>query len=288
MSTIDPVQRRAERAAARQGSPGGILRHVVLQTLQFVAAVVFGMGLVVMADLSRVTELNSVFGTWDSRLEGMIWAFPVGLMGMISLGIAVAFSAGRITGRPMSFPVVGPATVVLVGIALGFTLLAPGMTPPDQVGVRLDPSFGDSEAWGPAEWIWYRLDVWGPALLWVLAAAAAALGITARLRRRARRDLLADLVATGALVPGEVTEAPMPSPEAANTIARITVRYSDQLGTVRWVEPTIAVRTRDLPAAGATVAVVYDRNAPGDVQRIFVGPADARTADDFRRWNVTV
>ncbi len=287
MSTVDPVRRRAERAAARRNSPWRIVRHVVLQALQFVCAVLLGMGVAAIVDMGRVTSLNSVFGTWDSRLEGLFWTLPVGLVGLILFGIAVGVSARTITGRPLTFPVVGPATVVLIGVAIGFTVLVPQLTPPDQVGVRLDTTFGESEAWGFGDWIWYRVDVWGTVLLWALAVASAATGFVARLRRRARRDVVDQVLAAGDRVPGEVTEAPTPDPHAVRTISRITVRYTDRLGTTRWVEPVVVLPTRELPRVGDILTVAYDGNAPGNTKRVFVGPADAQDAADFRRWNMS-
>ncbi|MFT4307416.1 MAG: hypothetical protein QM604_11045 [Microbacterium sp.] len=288
MSTVDPVRERAEREAARRGSPARVVRHVMLQALQFIFAVLLGMGVVTLIDTSRVTELNSVFGTWDSRLQDLIWTVPVGMVGVILFGIAVGFSANSLTGRPLAFPVVGPATVVLVGVAIGFTVLVPWLTPPDEVGIRLDETYGESETWGLGEWVWYHIDVWGPIVLWALAIGAAAIGAIARIHRRARRPVLDEVLAIGVRVPGEVTEAPLPDPHATRTITRITVCYTDRSGTTRWVEPVLAMLTQELPRRGDLVSVAYDPNAPGDTKRIFVGPADARDAADFRRWSFDV
>ncbi|WP_285725903.1 DUF3592 domain-containing protein [Psychromicrobium xiongbiense] len=288
MSTVDPVAQRHQREAARRGSPARTARYVVMQVLQFGCAILLGMGLVSMADEGRVTSLNSVFGNWDSRLMGTFWTFPVGLCGVIMFGIAVSFSAISLTGRPLVFPVIGPATVILIGIAIGFSAAAPQLTPPDQVGVRLDTSFGKNEPWTLGHWVWYYLDVWGPLLLWTFAAAAVVMGAVARFRRRARHSVLAEVAANGARVAGEVTEARLPDPHATRTLTRITVCYVDRSGTTRWIEPPLMGLTSELPRLGDTVTVLYDQNAPGNTKRIFVGPADAQGPDDFHRWNPLV
>lgn len=273
MSTIDPAQVRAERLARLRRSP---LRPAALAgvlALIGLASALTGAGLVAMLDSMRISRLNGVFAGWDSRLDSWFWMFPVGLCAVLALGLLSAPLVRSAPGLPLRYPVVGPLPVAAVGAAVGVTLACPRMTPPVEVGTRTDPSFGEDEAWGTVQWIWYRADIGWPILAWVLALLALAVAFAIRARRRARTALIADLLETGRIVAGEVTAT-----------SRLTVRFIDAAGADRWTRPPCAIPVAEQPATGAQVAVLCDPAAPGDERRIFVGPRGARSAAEFERW----
>jgi len=286
MSTVDPAKAREERARAWREGPGS--RSLLLGTAAMLAlaSFVLGFGIMVDVDSSRITSLNSVFADWDSNLDGFRWAFPVGIAGTILASMLMMFAANAATGRPLSFPVVGPLTIGLVGVAIGVSIAAPLLTEPLTVGVRTDPVFFEDEPWGGGEWFWYAVSWWGPLLAWTLAIASVVVAVVVRRRRGARRESLEQLLATGRIVRGLVTQAPIPSPESANLIGTITVRFEDAQGTPRWATTTGAWSVSTVPSTGDWVAVLFDPATPGDTRRIWIGPGGSRTAEDFTRWRL--
>lgn len=273
MSTIDPVQVRAERIARLRRSPLRPAALVTVLALSGLAAALTGAGIVAMLDSMRISKLNGVFAGWDSRLDSWFWMFPVGLCAVLGLGLLSTVLARSAPGARLRYPVVGPIPVAAVGAAVGVTLACPQMTAPVVVGTRTDPTFGDDEAWGTTHWIWYRVDVWWPILAWVLALLALAIAVEVRRRHRARTARIADLLETGRIVSGEVTAT-----------SRLTVRFIDAAGTDRWTRPPCTIPVAEQPATGTQVAVLCDPEAPADESRIFVGPRGARSVEEFVRW----
>lgn len=285
MSTIDPAQARAERVERLRSSP---LRPAALTAVLVatgLAAAALGAGVVAMLDSMRISKLNGVFATWESRLDHLFWLFPVGLCATIALVLLSTLLARAPSAGRLRYPVVGPLPVAMVGIATGVTWMCTRLTAPVEVGVRTDPSFGNDETWGTTQWIWYRADLWWPVLAWALAVAALVVAVVVRQRHRARSARIAHLLEAGRIVPGEVTEAlPVPSPGSAGAAGRMMVRFTDPQGTDRWVRPMCRISAGELPFVGAEVAVLCDPQAPADVRRIFVGPRGARAASEFERW----
>lgn len=285
MSTVDPARTRAERAERRRTSPLRPLLLTAVLALIAASGATLGAGVVALLDGMRISRLNGVFATWDSRLDHLFWLFPVGLLATVLLTLLSTLLVRRPALDRVPFPVVGPLPVALVGVAAGVTWTCTRLTAPVEVGVRTDPSFGNDQKWGTTAWIWYRADVWWPALAWAVAAAALVVAVVLRQRHRARSALIAGLLETGRIVPGEVTEAlPVPSPGSAGAAGRMTVRFTDPHGTERWVRPTCRIGADEVPFAGAEVAVLCDPQAPAEQRRIFVGPRGARTAAEFERW----
>ena len=288
MSTVDPAQARAERARAWREGPASRVVLVGAAILLALFAILLGIGIMAMLDSSRITSLNSVFADWSSDLDGLLWMFGVGLTGTILATMGMFAAASAATGRSLSFPVVGPVTIGLIGVAIGVTIAAPMLTPPLTVGQRTDPVFFEHTPWGGGEWVWFAASWWAPLLAWALAVGSVVIAIVARARRRARRSTLAEVLSMGRIVDGVVTEAPIPSPESANLIGTITVRFDDHTGTARWTRCTGAWPVRALPAPGDRVAVVVDPASPGDERRIWVGPAGSTTIEGFTRWGLGV
>ena len=288
MSTVDPAQVRAERATAWREGPASRIVLVLVGVVLALSAILLGVGIMAMLDSSRITSLNSVFADWSSDLDGLFWMFGVGLTGTILATMGMMAAASAATGRSLSFPVVGPVTIGLVGVAIGVTIAAPMLTPPLTVGERTDPVFFEHTPWGGGEWVWYAASWWAPLLAWALAVGSVVIAIVARARRRARRSTLAGVLATGLVANGRVTESPMPSPETSNLIGTITVRFEDHTGTPRWTTCTGAWSVSTIPGVGDWVAVLFDPADPGNERRIWVGPAGSTTIEGFTRWGLGV
>lgn len=71
-------------------------------------------------------------------------------------------------------------------------------------------------------------------------------------------------------------------------MASFTTKCVDRHGTERWTTRTAIFRTRDIPAPGTPVAVLFGPHEPSNERRIYVGPLGSRTAEDFGRWRLDV
>jgi len=252
MSTIDPVDARARREAARIGSPGAA------------AGIVIGLAMIA---LGAVLEVRALYGFAELDARGGADEPPLAVFGMIvglPLMIAGFFvhtaSSRRFTGRLLSAPGVGPVSILFVGFAGG--------------------------AW------WGALSVSTTGALWlipigatVLALLLLLLGVTTRIRRRTRHEALDHLVAHGRITSGEIVEIPEIDPTSGGLLGSVTVMFTDAAGVDRWVTKTGQWRRQDLPKTGDPASVLFDTTAPDDTSRIWVGPPASRTAADFRRWH---
>jgi len=252
MSTVDPVEARAQREAARIGSPA--------------AAVGIVIGLALIA-LGAVLEVRALYGFAEFDALGETEEPPLAIFGMIAglplmlLGFFVHIAASRrFTGRLLSAPGVGPLSILFVGFAVG--------------------------AW------WGALSVPTSGALWlipigvtVLAVLFLLLGMTSRLRRRTRHNVLVHLVNHGRVAPAEIVEIPVIDPSSGGLLGPVTVKFTDANGVDRWVTKTGQWKERDLLKTGDPASVLFDPTAPDDTARIWVGPAGSSTAADFSRWH---
>lgn len=252
MSTVDPVQARQQREEARLGSPGALVGVVIGLVL-----IVIGAAVEVRA-LFAIAEFDSAANTDEPPLAifGMILGLPLLLAGMFThLG-----SSRRYTGKLLGSLGVGALPMLFVGFAIG--------------------------AW------WGIASLPAPGALWmlpvgltVLAALLLVIGAVARLRRRGRRDVLAQLLTSGQITQGTIVEIPETDPSSGGLIAAMTVSFTDLEGTTRWVTKTGQWRRRDLPATGDGATVLYDPARASDTSRIWVAPIGSSTAADFTRWH---
>ncbi len=221
-------------------------------------------GLVVIF-LGGVLELRSIYGFAEFAGHGdeppaAIFMQIVGLPAIILGFFLSTGGARRYTGKLASFPVVGPGTVLFAGFAIG--------------------------AW----WGWSVLNdpnivlALVPIALTALALLAVVLGARKRSRQRARREVLASLVVSGRVVPGIITDIPEIGPESGGLIGVVTVKFTDTAGVDRWVRKTGQWKRAELPKSGDLAAVLFDPEDPGDINRIWVGPAGSATVADFRLW----
>ena len=253
MSTVDPIEARRRREAARIGSPAAL------------AGVVIGL---LMIAIGAAVEVRALFGFAEFEAQastddgpplaifGMIVGLPLLIIGFL----VHAGGSRRFTGKLLSAPVVSPGAVLFVGFAAG--------------------------AW------WGALSLPSPGPLWsvpigasVLAAVLLLLGAGARARRRAQTDVLAHLLVHGRIERGSIVEIPEIDPSSAGLLGTVTVTFADAGGTDRWVQTAGQWTRRDLPATGDPVSVLYDPAAPADTSRIWVAPLGSTSAADFTRWH---
>ncbi|TAJ49842.1 MAG: hypothetical protein EPO52_02570 [Herbiconiux sp.] len=252
MSTVDPVEARAQRERARIGSPGAVVGIVI--------------GLVMIA-LGAALEVRALYGFAEFDALGDSDGPPLAVFGMIVglplmiIGFFVHTGATRrFTGTLLSAPGVGPLSILFVGFAGG--------------------------AW------WGASSVSTTGILWLIPIGVTALallllviGISNRMRRRSRNGVLAHLATHGRIVAAEIVEIPEIDPSSGGLIGPITVTFHDADGTARWVTKTGQWKRRDLPKTGDAASVLFDPGAPDDTSRIWVAPVGSTSAADFSRWH---
>lgn len=251
MSTTDPLEARRRHDAARIGSPAALTGVAIGLLMIAIGAALASRALFGFAEFDASSDTDPP----PLAIAGMIAGLP-----LLIIGFFVHVTASRrFTGRLLSAPIVGPLPILFAGIAAGswwgvLSLPSPG-------GLRLLP-IG----------------------LTVLAAAFLLLSVLVRVRRRARRDLLADVLAHGRITDGVVVEIAEIDPTSGGLIGPITVRFADA-GTDRWVQKTGQWPRHELPATGDDVSVLYDPARPSDTSRIWLAPHGSTTAADFTRWH---
>jgi len=251
MSTVDPVEARRRREAARRESKPSAAMYVIGLLVIFVGG---------------VCEVRSIYGFAEISGDAdqppfAIFLQIVGLPAIL-LGLFLAIGgARRYTGKLAAAPVVSPGTLLFAGFAAGAWW---GRS------VLEDPNIALAVT---------------PVVLTALAALMLVAGTLKRLRRRTTRGLLAELVVSGRIVPGVITEIAEIDPSSGGLIGPVTVRFTDLAGVDRWVRKVGQWRRTDLPKAGDSAAVLFDPQDPGNTHRIWVGPAGSTTAQDFTLWH---
>lgn len=258
MSTVDPVEARRRREAARLGSPAALVGVFVGLVMIAVGAAlvmraVFGfIGLEADAASSPGTDV----GEPPLAVVGLVAGLP-----LLIAGFFVHTTASRrFTGRLLSAPVVGPLSLLVVGLAAGGWWGLPALPAPGALWVL-------------------------PAVLTALAVLLLVLGAAGRLRRRARGEVLAHLLAHGRIVPGVIVEIPQIDPSSGGLLGSVTVRFTDTAGVDRWVQKLGQWSRDELPVTGDPAAVLFDPERPADTARIWVAPAGSTGAADFTRWH---
>lgn len=277
MSLIDPKAAAAERDRKLVGSSRALTATILWGLAGLAAAAIIGFGIGGFFGQVRVMSINSVFSTWDGGIPVAVrsTALPVGIIGsIIAMGAYSAWNH-RYTGRRTYYAFLGPASIVLLGLASGVLLSLPLWATPDAVGVAVDPAFHEDEAWGIGAWIMYAGIWWLPGIFIALALASIVVRLRAQRFRRRNADLAAELLTTGRLVDAEVTSSPQLSAEAmaaSRAAVSLTFAFDDGQGARRWVTCLALLPPRDVPAEGAPRPLVFDPRTPSDVKRIFVSP----------------
>ncbi|RKS86607.1 hypothetical protein DEU37_2261 [Microbacterium sp. AG790] len=277
MSLIDPKAAAAARDRKLVGSPRALTATILWGLAGFAAATVIGFGIGGFFDQVRVVSINSVFSTWDGGIPVAVrsTALPVGIIGsIITMGVYSAWNH-RYTGRRTYYAFLGPASIVLLGLATGVLLSLPMWAMPHAVGVAVDPVFHEDEAWGFGAWIMYAGIWWLPGIFIALGLTSIIGRLRAQRFRRRNTDLAAGLLTTGRLVDAEVTSSPQLSTEAmaaSRAAVSLNFAFDDAQGARRWVTCLALLPPREVPTEGASRPLVFDPRTPSDVKRIFVSP----------------
>ncbi|MCI0158773.1 hypothetical protein KNO15_18900 [Leifsonia shinshuensis] len=247
MSTTDPALARRLREQARVGRPGALVWLLVSELLLIVGAALLVRGMFGFAEIPADGTDDPPLGVF-----GIAAGLPVVLLSTFMHVGALRRYTGKLLGRS---PFLGITPLMFVGFAAG--------------------------AW----WGWATTRdawLWIPLAITAAAAVLVVLAVSARVGRRRQDGILDEVAATGRIVPGVVTEIAEIDPSSGGLIGPITVKFADASGTDRWVTKLGQWRRADLPKKGDPASVLFDPSAPGDTRRIWVGPAGARGAQDFR------
>ncbi len=274
MSLTDPKEVAAERNRRLEGSGKALAATLVWAFVGVVAATVLGFGIGGFFDQLRVMSINSVFGSWDGGIpvEWRSTALPVGIVGcLISMSAYGAWNH-RYTGRRTYYAFIGPASIIVLGITIGILISTNFWVAPDAVGVAVDPTFHNDEAWDFGAWVMYAGIWWLPGIFALLTVLSLITRARAQRFRRRNAGLVAELLASGRLVDAEVTSAPLPVTDAARMALTLTFAFDDGQGARRWVRCMTLLPVTEVPREGESRPLVFDPRSPGDVKRIFVSP----------------
>lgn len=269
MSTIDPAVARLARERSRQGSPKVATLALLLLVLGLGGAVVTGLGFGFLVSEMRDGAINSVFAETGTGVPSGAPALTSALLFMGALPFAIMQMEAYSGRRSAGWWVLGLGVAcVAAGVALSITW----WSEPLQVGVAVDPVFGDDESWSTWGWVMYRSTVWLPVLLFALAAAVSVGCYRDELRTKAQDAELDRLLLEGARSVGTVTEVLVhyATSEGGRSVAGATgtVRYVDQHGQERFV--VRRSRRAEVVSVDAEVQVVYDPRHPELDSSIFV------------------
>jgi hypothetical protein len=283
--------------AARAAGPASLLAWLALLALSGLIAVVFcalgtrlgsaggvaGYTVIDLLDEIRLMNVNSVFSDTESAMPFVGWLIWVALIGSAAT-IAIYTKFHRVwfgADATRRFPTASLLWRIGLIAGLWWTALTQ-LTPPDQVGVAVDPTFGHDQAWGVGEWIWYATKWWIPALVSLVLL----LPVLGRVRGGRRRARIARVQAIGRQVPGAVTRVIDKGTVNDQPLVKWTFRFADSAGQDRWVERTDVFPVGEKPRVGTSVRVLFDPTRPGDRKRIFVSFGTGDTSSEFLRKGV--
>lgn len=236
MSLSDPQEAAKRKQESYRGSSLALSTTLVFGLLVVLAAAVMGFAVGGLVDQFRLMSVNSVFGTRESGMTASFRA--VGLpLSILALFLFVTFYATwnhRYSGERNAFVIAGPMTIVLAGLTFSTWAATRMWTPPDAIGVAVDPTFGRDEPWGVGEWILYWTLWWLPGLLAVLTLLGIIVRIGAQSAQKKSRGVVEELLRSGRLVEAEVTEAPLLNPQSPRTMATLGAKFDDAAGVTRW------------------------------------------------------
>lgn len=268
MSTVDPaLARRRERLRAGPPPRPGWQPWLLLAAYAGCWAM-FGYGLGDAAHYPVATGYLAPELQPPNQTPALLWMLFVGVFAGMLLGLDADRALGAILGG-------AGGTAGAFAINLGATALGLWRGAADRWTAPPRPGFFDAGAtlpWGVGGWLSWNAQHWAPALLAALAALLAAVALTARRRQRRRQERVRTTLAQGQRTAGTITET------ADTGVAighqphiRVVARFSDHLGTERWVSKTGPFDPSRLPRVGDPVQVWFLREAPGDEDRIVIG-----------------
>lgn len=272
MSTVDPRIEREEQLRRQASSPVRIGLDIALVVLHFAVWAAAGVGFVFIGDTLRLMSINQVGDGWDSRYEstGLDAVMVIAIIVGAPLGFVVTARIARLGLFVATFL---PMATGLLGAAVGMLLAAGLWTPPQVIGSKVGFLSDDASGpWGAEEWISYYQPYWIPALLGLFALVLAIVVIVFALREKEKRARMAELLATGRKVAGVVSEVVATGVKVQGSPRmRFTTKFTDHLGTERWVTKTGQFPPGAVPRAGDAAVVWFDPAAPGEQSRIMVG-----------------
>ncbi|QVQ51960.1 hypothetical protein J4H86_25000 [Spiractinospora alimapuensis] len=283
MSLTDPLESPRQNATELRGSPRALTATLIWGLGGCAAAGLLGLGIGGIVDQVRIVLLNSVFSSWDAGVPVALRAaaIPLGILGSILCFGQYAKWNHRFTRRATHFAFIGPASLVLIGLAVGTWAATTMWAEPDTVGIAVDPTFHNDEAWGVGAWVMYSAQWWLPGLF-VLLGGLSLIGRLASNRHRTRNaTLAAELLRSGILVDAEVVQSPAVSLDSARTAASVIVRFSDPAGASRWVRCSLFLPPREVPLQGEYRPLVFDPSDPGNRRRILLSPTGSLEPVDF-------
>ncbi|GAD34122.1 metal-dependent amidase/aminoacylase/carboxypeptidase [Microbacterium sp. TS-1] len=283
MSLLDPREAARREQAKFRGATSALVASLIWGILSVAAAGVVGFAIGGIFEQLRAVNVNSVFGTWDTGIPVAVrgWGLPVGiLLLLVCIGQYGKWNH-RFSAREKGYAAIGPLTIILAGLAIGTWVATTMWIAPDAIGVAVDPTFGQNEPWGVGEWILYAGQWWLPGLLALLAVLSYIARVRALATRRRNNAVISRLLASGSRVEAEIVEAPLPAHDASRMAASLVAKFTDAVGTDRWVTTMVLIAPREVPAVGDTRPLVFDPADPGDTTRIFLSPTGKTGVDDF-------
>lgn len=268
MSTVDPAAARREQRLHAIGPARPNWRAWLLVAAYAGLWAMFGYGVGDAAGYPVATG----YLAWElqppNETPALLWMLFVGVFGAMILGLGAdaVFSAvlGGVGGTLAAFAVSLSATAL--GLWRG---AADRWTAPPRLGFY---DAAGTVPWSAGGWLSWTAQYWVPTLLLAVSALLAAAALVARGRRARRQRRLRETLAQGQRVPGAITETQHTGVEIGNEPRiRFVARFTDHLGTERWVTKTGQFDPTRLPRVGDTVQVWFLREAPGDEDRIVVG-----------------
>lgn len=284
MSLLDPREAAERDRIAFRGSARALTATLIAGVLSLAAASVIGFAIGGLFEQFRIMSLNSVFSTWETAIpvEARGWGLPVGILGSLITISQYAKWNHRYTGRQDGFAIVGPLTIVLAGLAIGTWVATTMWTTPDAVGVAVDPTFGEDEAWDAGAWILYAAQWWLPGLFALLTVLSLLGRVLSRSSRERRQSVVEQLLRSGTRVEAEVTQVPLPDPHASRSLAPVVAKFTDAWGTDRWITCTVMLPPQEFPKVGDRRPLVFDPANPGDTGRIFFSATGATDPESFQ------
>ncbi|ALN89488.1 MULTISPECIES: hypothetical protein [Lysobacter] len=278
MSTVDPA---AERR--RQQIEAGPMRVAHLRLWSFVAVCAGLWGLMAYG----ITDAMN-YGLTSSYLvpaqqppsdtPPLLWMLFVGAFGGMILSFFVNAALDSVFGLWAGTQATFAAN--LTGMALGFWRGAVDRwQPPQRVGFT-DPLDGAVQPWDAMTWAGWTSQYWMPTLLLLIAAALAASAMRAYRKHALRERRAREALTQGVRVPGTITELHDTGVEIYNQPRiRFVVKFTDHLGTERWVTKTGLFDPLAVPRVGDAAHVWFIADAPGEQDRIAVGFGSDEDAD---------
>ncbi|MGA5704186.1 hypothetical protein [Peterkaempfera bronchialis] len=188
----------------------------------------------------------------------LLWALFVGVLGGWFAGSYLGTTVRRRLGLGSALGV--PSIVAWSGIAIGIRLgaTASWVTPPHP-GFLADAAGRPGDSWGVGPWIAWTSPYWLPALIALLVAVRAVGAVRDHRRHLERAARTEAVTTTGRRVSAEVTEVGSTGVEIDNApLIRFTVKFTDHLGTDRWVTREGRFDPTRLPRAGDPAVVWFD------------------------------